>query len=181
MHVDAYLKNEAGWATKLTPVGPGTATVNAGQNDFHIHELSSTEYFIIENRQQAGRDVSLPDAGLAIWHVDEAGSNNNEQMTAAQHYECSIEQADGLFDLEHNANAGDAQDLFGGTRCVAVRGRHDPRQQLVERRRVRAGDRRDLGVRRDDDVHDRGRRARRRQLRLRGWRLAGGPSPAVPG
>jgi M6 family metalloprotease-like protein len=114
VQVDAYLKNEAGWATKLTPVGPGTSTINAGQNDFYLHELSPTEYFIIENRQQVGRDASLPDAGLAIWHVDEAGSNNNEQMTAALHYECSIEQADGLFHLEHKVNAGDAQDLFGG-------------------------------------------------------------------
>ena len=35
-------------------------------------------------------------------------------MTAALHYECSIEQADGLFHLEHKINAGDAQDLFGG-------------------------------------------------------------------
>ena len=34
-------------------------------------------------------------------------------MTAAQHYECSIEQADGLFHLETNVNTGDAQDLFG--------------------------------------------------------------------
>ena len=34
-------------------------------------------------------------------------------MTAAQHYECSIEQADGLFHLEQNVNTGDAQDLFG--------------------------------------------------------------------
>ena len=79
VHVDAYLKNEAGWATKLTPVGPGTSTINAGQNDFYLHELSPTEYFIIENRQQVGRDASLPDAGLAIWHIDEAGSNKTSR------------------------------------------------------------------------------------------------------
>ena len=60
VHVDAYLKNEAGWATKLTPVGSGTATINAGQNDFYIHELSPTEYFIIENRQQADATRRYP-------------------------------------------------------------------------------------------------------------------------
>lgn len=113
VHVDAYLKNEAGWTTSLTPITPGmTGSVTAGQNDFYIFSKSATEYFIVENRQQQGRDASLPDAGLAIWHIDELGSNSNEQMTPALHYECSVEQADNQFDLEHGVNAGDASDLF---------------------------------------------------------------------
>ncbi len=114
VQVGAYLKNEAGWSTSLTTINPGiTATLNAANNDFYIHAKSATEYFIIENRQKSGRDISLPDSGLAIWHIDEAGSNSNEQMTAAQHYECSIEQADNTFDLENGSNGGDANDLFG--------------------------------------------------------------------
>ena len=114
VHVCAYLKNEAGWTSSIAPITLGlTATVSAGQNDFYIYIKSATEYFIVENRQKQGRDVSLPDSGLAIWHVDELGSNNNEQMTAGQHYECSLEQADNQFDLEHKANRGDSEDLFG--------------------------------------------------------------------
>ena len=114
VQVGAYLKNEAGWSTNLTTINPGiTASLNAANNDFYIHSKSATEYFIVENRQKTGRDIFLPDSGLAIWHVDETGSNSNEQMTAAQHYECSLEQADNAFDLEHSANAGDANDLFG--------------------------------------------------------------------
>ena len=114
VQVGAYLKNEAGWSTNLTTISPGiTASLNAANNDFYIHAKSATEYFIIENRQKTGRDIFLPDSGLAIWHVDETGSNSNEQMTAAQHYECSLEQADNGFDLEHSANTGDANDLFG--------------------------------------------------------------------
>lgn len=114
VQIGAYLKNEAGWSTSLTTISPGTtASLNAANNEFYIHKKSATEYFIIENRQKTGRDSFLPDAGLAIWHVDETASNSNEQMTAAQHYECSLEQADNKFDLEHNANAGDANDLFG--------------------------------------------------------------------
>ena len=114
VQVGAYLKNEAGWSTSLTTIAPGTtATLNAANNDFYLHPKSATEYFIIENRQRAGRDSFLPDAGLAIWHVDETGSNSNEQMTTAQHYECSLEQADNSFDLESNANTGDENDLFG--------------------------------------------------------------------
>jgi M6 family metalloprotease-like protein len=114
VQVGAYLKNEAGWSTNLTTISPGiTASLNAANNDFYIHSKSATEYFIIENRQKTGRDSSLPDAGLAIWHIDETGSNSNEQMTAAKHYQCSLEQADNQFDMERLINGGDANDLFG--------------------------------------------------------------------
>ena len=114
VHVSAYLKNEAGWTSKLTTLAPGSSfPVSAGANDFLIHAKNSTEYFIIENRRQTGRDAALPDAGLLIWHVDENGSNSNEQMSAAQHYELSLEQADNHFDLEHGANQGDSSDLYG--------------------------------------------------------------------
>ena len=113
VQVCAYLKNEAGWATKVTSITPGiTASLPAGKNDFYVYAKNATEYFIIENRQKTARDTFLPDAGLAMWHVDENGSNNNEQMTASQHYECSIEQADHKFDLENGANGGDSEDLF---------------------------------------------------------------------
>jgi hypothetical protein len=112
--VCAYLKNFAGWTSSLRQIGIGQAlTVAAGRNDFLIHRRNTSEYFILENRRKTGRDAALPDEGLAIWHVDENGSNNNEQMTAAQHYECSLEQADGRFDLERRANNGDADDLYG--------------------------------------------------------------------
>ena len=114
VHVGAYLKHASGWASSVTTVSPGTTfTLEAGTNDFLIHRRNATEYFLLENRQQEGRDRSLPDAGLAIWHVDELGNNSNEQMTSAKHYECSLEQADNRFDLEHRANAGDASDLYG--------------------------------------------------------------------
>lgn len=113
VHVGAYLKNEAGWAASLTPITAGmTATLTAQSNRFYIHSKNDTEYFIIENRQQTGRDTFLPDSGLAIWHIDEQGSNSNEQMTPAMHYECSIMQADNQFDLEHRSNTGDSEDLY---------------------------------------------------------------------
>ena len=113
--VEAYLKHAAGWSSRITSLTPGTtATVQAGKNDFLLHARNTAEYFIMENRQQSGRDASLPDAGLAIWHVDVNGSNSYEQMTASEHYECSLEQADNRFDLEHRANYGDSEDLYGG-------------------------------------------------------------------
>ena len=48
---------------------------------------------------------------MAIWHVDELGDNSNEQMSPDSHYECSLVQADGKFDLEHNLDE-DADDFF---------------------------------------------------------------------
>jgi M6 family metalloprotease-like protein len=109
----AYLKHLAGWANSVTPITAGmTALARAGANDFFIHARNPVEYFLIENRQQAGRDAALPDSGLAIWHIDERGSNNNEQMSPQSHYECSLEQADGRHDFEHGTYSGDPSDLF---------------------------------------------------------------------
>lgn len=114
IQVSAYLKNEAGWSDTFRPMAPATDyDVAAGQNDFLVHARNQNEYFLLENRRQAGRDSSLPDQGLVIWHVDELGSNNHEQMAPAQHYELSLEQADNRFDLERNVNSGDAEDLYG--------------------------------------------------------------------
>lgn len=113
IHVGAYLKLAAGWAGNLTPITAGLqATAMAGENEFFIYRKDRSEYFIVENRQKAGRDQSLTGSGLAIWHVEELGSNNDEQMTATSHYECALEQADGRFHLEHGANNGDSRDLF---------------------------------------------------------------------
>ena len=114
-HVGAYLKYRAGWATALTKISAGlTGVANAGKNEFFIHNKSKTEYFLIENRHRSGRDAALPASGLAVWHVDERGDNQNEQMSPLLHYECSLVQADGRFDLERDPrNAGDPGDLFG--------------------------------------------------------------------
>ncbi|WP_295103815.1 M6 family metalloprotease domain-containing protein [uncultured Candidatus Kuenenia sp.] len=118
VHVCAYLKYQAGWANTVTDLVNGmSANAVAGQNSFFIHRRNEDEYFILENRDQTGRDMSLPDAGLAIWHVDERveTSNENEHMTPDSHYECSLEQADGMNDLEKeikNGNYGDGRDLF---------------------------------------------------------------------
>lgn len=119
--VNAYLKYRAGWADSVTQITPGSeATVRAGVNEFFIHSKNQREYFIIENRHQAGRDGALPGSGLAIWHIDELGSNEHQGRTPALHYECSLVQADGEFDLERGETPyGEAKDLYyegGNTR-----------------------------------------------------------------
>ena len=114
--ISAYLKRLSGWAGTVVPLEHGrTITLEAGANHFAMLAKNDDEYFLVENRQRSGRDAALPDAGLAIWHVDEQGDNSNEAMTAASHYELSLEQADGLFEMEHSRGAlGDAGDLYAG-------------------------------------------------------------------
>lgn len=114
--ISAYLKRLSGWARSVIPLEHDKVVqLAAGSNDMAIHSRSGREYFLIENRQRSGRDAGLADAGLAIWHIDETGDNSREQMTPASHYEVSLEQADGLFELERRrGEMGDNGDLYKG-------------------------------------------------------------------
>ncbi|MBP7935349.1 MAG: M6 family metalloprotease domain-containing protein [Phycisphaerae bacterium] len=111
----AYMRNKAGWCT-VTELLTSQANLPLISNSNAIYKYSrpssTKEYFLLENRQRTGRDVGLPDDGLAIWHVDENGSNDNNEMTAASHYKVTLVQADGLWDMENNRNSGDSNDLW---------------------------------------------------------------------
>jgi M6 family metalloprotease-like protein len=111
--IGAYLKHAAGWESSLTTITPGlNVALRSDRNEFVIFKKDAAEYFIIENRVKAGRDAGLPDAGLAVWHVDERGSNTDVQNSLSHHHECALVQADGREDMEHNVNSGDDTDLF---------------------------------------------------------------------
>jgi immune inhibitor A len=83
------------------------------------HPTTPSEYFLIENRAKIGFDsLFRGDGGLAIWHVDEWGSQQDED-----HRYVTLEQADGSSDLERRSglgnrhprtNRGDAGDLYPG-------------------------------------------------------------------
>jgi M6 family metalloprotease-like protein len=116
--VGAYLKNRAGWSSNLTTISSGGSgasyALSFNQNQFAIYPRSVSEYFIVENRQKLGRDRTLSDAGIAIWHIDELGSNAdpNSRPRGHQHFECKLVQADGKDDLSLGTNLGDNTDLF---------------------------------------------------------------------
>jgi M6 family metalloprotease-like protein len=113
VQIGAYLKYKSGWASQVATIGSDIQVdLSAGGNQFLKLAKNRTEYFLVENRHKAGRDSHLPSSGLAVWHVDELASNNDEDMTHAKHYECALEQADGNYDLEHGTNSGDMNDLF---------------------------------------------------------------------
>ena len=73
---------------------------------------NSREYFVIEYMQKVGWNSGAPDQGLLVWHVDEEGNHDYQDMTPTRHYELSVEQADGLFELELNLRSGADGDLF---------------------------------------------------------------------
>jgi M6 family metalloprotease-like protein len=114
-HISAYLKRLSGWASNVKAIQHNEEIeLAAGTNEFAMYPKNSGEYFILENRKKSGRDVSLTDEGLTIWHVDEDGNNSHEHMTPGQHYELSLEQADAEFRLETTRHhLGDSTDLFG--------------------------------------------------------------------
>ena len=122
VQICAYLKRAAGWATtvSLTSSSNLTASVSAsgaGFNKFYRYAkpTSSTEYYLVENRQKAGRDANLPASGIAIWHVDELGNKdyqNTNFNTIHTNYEVSLIQADNLWHFQKYLNSGDSKDLY---------------------------------------------------------------------
>ena len=119
----AYLKRASGWAT-TTELNSGSSlmasvTAAAGTNFNHFYRFQkpgvATEYLLVENRQQSGRDAGIPGAGVAVWHVDELGDHNNQSTnynTTNGNYEVTLVQADNRWDFERNQNSGDANDLY---------------------------------------------------------------------
>jgi immune inhibitor A len=82
----------------------------------------ANEYFLVENRQQVGYDACLPASGLFLWHIDDnVYSNSSEWWPGcgySSHYKVALIQADGLWQLEHGANQGNAGDPFPGSSDV---------------------------------------------------------------
>jgi len=124
------LKLLSGWTETvvLDGVMSNVAAPAVGNHVFTVaHPTVSTELYVIENKRRQGRDVGIPDEGLAIWHVDWRGSNNWEVMTPDFHYMVTLVQADGRWDLENRRNRGDTTDLFGGPEFPAFGAETVPR------------------------------------------------------
>ena len=116
----AYTRARMGWLTPLdiTTSNQGVFELPSVQDSGYVLKAPGghrDEYFLIENRTRAGYDASLPDEGLAIWHVDERSvrQNNNELVGCGPFVPLlSLEQADGSMDLEYAVNWGDTGDFF---------------------------------------------------------------------
>ena len=75
---------------------------------------AKNEYILLENRQKTGRDAALPGHGLAVWHIDDTQSSNDNPLA----YKVALVQADGRRDLELLKNQGDSADVFPGSMGV---------------------------------------------------------------
>jgi immune inhibitor A len=118
--MSAWCLEKLGWITPTNVTTPGALTLRTLEADrTACYRLwtgggASNEYFLIENRQKAGRDVDLPGAGLALWHIDLTQSGNTNPLA----YQVALVQADGLRELEFNRNSGDAGDVYPGSHNV---------------------------------------------------------------
>lgn len=116
VHPSAWCKANQGWVTIENHTENAAIAIADVKTSHIVHRLwkngaVSSEYFLIENRQRVGFDVSLPGEGLLIWHVDETKTTNTDE----NHYKVALLQADGRRDLERSANRGDAGDCYPGT------------------------------------------------------------------
>jgi M6 family metalloprotease-like protein len=129
-HFDAWCKVQLGWIapTVVTTSTFGAQAPQVEQNPVVFKVVSTsaaTEYYLVENRQNVGFDAPLPANGLLIYHVDDTQTDNNSKWypgyTSFGHYWVALEQADGLWQLEHApwdsppGNEGDVGDPYPGT------------------------------------------------------------------
>lgn len=88
------------------------------QEVFEVRTPVSSEYFLLENRQNKAYDKFIPGHGLAIWHIDslKAGvfrkNGSNSVNSTDAHRGVDLEQADGKNDLSGKTSQGDPSDLF---------------------------------------------------------------------
>ncbi len=112
--LNGYFKNIVGWGN-VTSIFPDTfLTANlptTGNVAYQINNPSlATEFFMVENRGEGDKWAKYSDdTGILVWHIDETEDGN---VNFTNHYQVSLEQADGRNDLEFGRNRGDSTDLF---------------------------------------------------------------------
>ena len=136
---DAETRFRLRWGQWHQVQGRQRVTIHPAETTGEIYRLGiGDEYFLIENRGPGGAfDRSLPERGLAVFHVDrKVKLGGNEGQFVERILDCvncdpwhpyiRLLQADGLFEIEHNKRFGPG-DLFGtgaflrpDTRDVAV-------------------------------------------------------------
>lgn len=116
--IGAPFFRDAGWmnAVEILPNSSYSLEQDGKTLAIYVNPSDPNEYFIIEACMSStpGNAAFPVERGLVIWHVDENVTTLNtlEDMTYEAHYEYSIEQADGNFDLENGVNQGDAGDIY---------------------------------------------------------------------
>ncbi|MEU8652520.1 M6 family metalloprotease domain-containing protein [Streptomyces sp. NPDC048737] len=115
-HPSAFCKIQQGWAKAVNVTSDGALSVPDIKSGFEAYRLwtdglPGNEYFLLENRQRTGFDVSLPAGGLLISHIDTGQRDNSDE----NHYMVGLVQADNRRDLEWGTNRGDDGDPYPGS------------------------------------------------------------------
>ncbi|MCX5195444.1 M6 family metalloprotease domain-containing protein [Streptomyces sp. NBC_00249] len=122
--VCVYLRRLVGWTHDVDISAPGVHEARQGAYDtsliYQHPQRKNIEYYLVENRSRMGFDSELTSSGLAVYHCDIKGSNEFQNGTPTNHYQCALLQADGHRDLETFQNQGDGADLYGPTLGTAV-------------------------------------------------------------
>lgn len=111
--LSAYEKFFLGWAEPITLSADSRLSLSAEVgNAYIIPGPSDSEYFILENRAQAGWDAFLPGHGMLVWHVDYDPScwENNSVNNDPKRTRLNIVKAAPGSDV-----TGDSDNAFPGT------------------------------------------------------------------
>lgn len=122
-HLSAWSKYKVGWVQPTLLEKDGCYSLNRVQDNAEIALIESNypsgEYLLIENRQIFGFDRRVPHGGLIVYHIDDLASLHDQGYPGllnwpenGKHYQVSIVQADGKFNLEKDNNKGDSNDAF---------------------------------------------------------------------
>lgn len=105
-----FERNALGWIDPIvldnTPCSIELAHIEESNSGCIIPTSKSTEFFLLENRQQNGWDKYLPGHGMLIWHIDYNSSvwNSNVVNNTESHQYVDIEEANNM-PLGNNATA----------------------------------------------------------------------------
>lgn len=125
---DAWAQYYQGWITP-TPVTAATNDLtlaphqalllnpNANGSNWLFNETEGDgEYYLVENRNHSGYDVSTPSCGLIVYRVDETVTPSNAANNSSTDPLVKVIQADGLNELTTGHNdRGDAGDPYPGS------------------------------------------------------------------
>jgi len=130
-HFSPWSKIDLGWMSATVIDQPGQYVINQTETNAEVYRIdtgfSSGEYLLIENRQDTGFDCSIPQGGVAIWHIDDTTGFNTQGYPGqggwpanGNHYRVALLQADGNYNLERGNNRGDSTDMHHAAGVDAI-------------------------------------------------------------